>query len=213
MHHIIDHPLIQHKLTQVRDKHTGTKEFRENISEIAGLMAYEITRDMPLKQTETETPMKRCVTSLMERDIVLVPILRAGLGMVAGINSLIPTAKIGHVGIYRDHDTLEPKSYYAKFPYRTKEAMVLVLDPMLATGGSASASLDKLKNEGAVDLKLVCIVGAPEGLERIERDHPDVDVFLAALDEGLNDQGYILPGLGDAGDRLFGTNDFPGQNP
>jgi uracil phosphoribosyltransferase len=130
--------------------------------------------------------------------------------MVDGICSLIPTAKIGHVGMYRDHDTLEPKSYYAKFPYRMKKAMVLVLDPMLATGGSASATLDKLKNEGAKDLKLVCIVGAPEGLARIEKDHPEVEVYLAALDEGLNEQGYILPGLGDAGDRLFGTNDFPG---
>ena len=210
MRHIIDHPLIQHKLTQIRSKHTGTKEFRENVSEIAGLMAYEITRDMPLRQTETETPMMRCMTSTLDRDIVLVPILRAGLGMVDGISSLIPTVKIGHVGMYRDHDTLEPRSYYARFPYRLKKAVVLVLDPMLATGGSASATLDKLKREGAGDLKLVCIVGAPEGLARIEKDHPDVEVYLAALDEGLNEQGYILPGLGDAGDRLFGTNDFPG---
>jgi len=210
MHHLIDHPLIQHKLTQIRSKYTGTKEFRENVSEIAGLMAYEITRDMPLRQQETETPMMRCVSSTLDRDIVLVPVLRAGLGMVEGICSLIPTAKIGHVGMYRDHDTLEPKSYYAKFPYRMKKAVVLVLDPTLATGGSASATLDKVKSEGAGDLKLVCIVGAPEGLARIENDHPDVDVYLAALDEGLNDQGYILPGLGDAGDRLFGTNDFPG---
>lgn len=209
MQHIIDHPLIQHKLTQIRSKHTGTKEFRENVNEIAGLMAYEITRDMPLRQTETETPMKRCTTSVLDRDIVLVPVLRAGLGMVDGITSLIPIAKIGHVGMYRDHDTLEAKSYYAKFPYRMKKAVVLVLDPMLATGGSASATLDMLKREGASDLKLVCIVGAPEGLKRIREDHPDVDIYLAALDEGLNDQGYILPGLGDAGDRLFGTNDFP----
>ena len=211
MHHIIDHPLIQHKLTQIRNKHTGTKEFRENVNEIAGLMAYEITRDIPLRKTETETPMMRCVTSVLSRDIVLIPVLRAGLGMVDGITSLIPTAKIGHVGMYRDHDTLEPLSYYAKFPYRMKKAVVLVLDPMLATGGSASATLDKLKAEGASDLKLVCIVGAPEGLERITRDHPDVEVFLAALDDGLNELGYIVPGLGDAGDRLFGTNDFPKQ--
>lgn len=210
MRHIIDHPLIQHKLTQIRSKYTGTKEFRENVSEIAGLMAYEITRDMPLKQKEIETPMMRCMTHTLDRDIVLVPVLRAGLGMVDGICSLIPTAKIGHVGMYRDHHTLEPRTYYAKFPYRMKKAVVLVLDPMLATGGSASATLDKLKSEGAKDLKLVCIVGAPEGLARIEKDHPDVEVYLAALDEGLNDQGYILPGLGDAGDRLFGTNDFPG---
>ncbi len=211
MHHIIDHPLIQHKLTQIRNKDTGTKEFRENVNEIAGLMAYEITRDIPVCETETETPMMRCVTYELSRDIVLIPVLRAGLGMVDGITSLIPTAKIGHVGMYRDHDTLEPKSYYAKFPYRMKKAVVMVLDPMLATGGSASATLDKLKNEGASDLKLVCIVGAPEGLERITRDHPEVDIFLAALDNGLNEQGYIIPGLGDAGDRLFGTNDFPGQ--
>ena len=211
MHHIIDHPLIQHKLTQIRNKHTGTKEFRENVNEIAGLMAYEITRDIPLRETEIETPMMRCVTYELSRNIVLIPVLRAGLGMVDGITSLIPTAKIGHVGMYRDHNTLEPKSYYAKFPYRMKKAVVLVLDPMLATGGSASATLDKLKSEGASDLKLVCIVGAPEGLERIQRDHPDVEIFLAALDDGLNEKGYIIPGLGDAGDRLFGTNDFPKQ--
>ncbi len=211
MYHIIDHPLIQHKLTQIRNKHTGTKEFRENVNEIAGLMAYEITRDIPLRETVTETPMMSCVTSELSRDIVLIPVLRAGLGMVDGITSLIPTAKIGHVGMYRDHDTLEPKSYYAKFPYRMKKAIVMVLDPMLATGGSASATLDKLKSEGASDLKLVCIVGAPEGLERVRKDHPDVEIFLAALDDGLNEQGYIMPGLGDAGDRLFGTNDFPKQ--
>lgn len=211
MHHIIDHPLIQHKLTHIRNKHTGTKEFRENVNEIAGLMAYEITRDIPLRITKTETPMTQCLTRVLSRDIVLIPVLRAGLGMVDGITSLIPTAKIGHVGMYRDHDTLEPLSYYAKFPYRMKKAIVLVLDPMLATGGSASATLDKLKSEGATDLKLVCIVGAPEGLERITRDHPDVEVFLAALDDGLNELGYIVPGLGDAGDRLFGTNDFPKQ--
>lgn len=209
MHHIIDHPLIQHKLTLIRSKHTGTKEFRENVNEIAGLMAYEITRDMPLRKTETETPMMRCETRELDRDIVLIPVLRAGLGMVDGITSLIPTAKIGHVGMYRDHDTLEPLSYYAKFPYRMKKAVVLVLDPMLATGGSASATLDKLKSEGARDLKLVCIVGAPEGLERVRKEHPDVEIFLAALDDGLNEKGYIIPGLGDAGDRLFGTNDFP----
>ena len=212
MLHIVDHPLIQHKLTRIRNKHTGTKEFRENVNEIAGLMAYEITRDIPLRKTETETPLTKCITSELSRDIVLIPVLRAGLGMVDGITSLIPIAKIGHVGMYRDHDTLEPHSYYAKFPYRMKKAIVLVLDPMLATGGSASATLDKLKSEGASNLKLVCIVGAPEGLERVKKDHPDVDIFLAALDEGLNELGYIVPGLGDAGDRLFGTNDFPEQN-
>ena len=209
MLHLVNHPLIQHKLTQIRNKETGTKEFRENVNEIAGLMAYEITRNMELKETRTQTPLMSCLTMELARDIVLVPILRAGLGMVDGITSLIPTAKIGHVGMFRDHSTLEPLSYYAKFPYRMKKASVLVLDPMLATGGSASATLDLLKKEGAHDLKLVCIVGAPEGVDRIKKEHPDVDVFLAALDEGLNEKGYILPGLGDAGDRLFGTNDFP----
>jgi uracil phosphoribosyltransferase len=205
MHHIIDHPLIQHKLTRIRSKHTGTKEFREIVNEIAGLMAYEITRDIPLRKTETETPMMRCETRELSREIVLIPVLRAGLGMVDGITSLIPTAKIGHVGMYREHDTLEPKSYYAKFPHRMKNAVVMVLDPMLATGGSASATLDKLKSEGARDLKLVCIVGAPEGLNRVRKDHPEVEIYLAALDDGLNENGYIIPGLGDAGDRLFGT--------
>ncbi len=209
MLHLVNHPLIQHKLTQIRNKETGTKEFRENVNEIAGLMAYEITRNIELKETRTQTPLMSCLTMELARNIVLVPILRAGLGMVDGITSLIPTAKIGHVGMFRDHSTLEPLSYYAKFPYRMKKASVLVLDPMLATGGSASATLDLLKKEGAHDLKLVCIVGAPEGVDRINKEHPDVDVFLAALDEGLNDKGYILPGLGDAGDRLFGTNDFP----
>jgi uracil phosphoribosyltransferase len=209
MLHIVDHPLIRHKLTLIRNKETGTKEFRENVNEIAGLMAYEITRDIELREIQTETPLKTCKGWELSRHIVLVPVLRAGLGMVDGITSLIPTAKIGHVGMVRDHDTLKPQSYYAKFPYRMKKSVVLVLDPMLATGGSASATLGKLKKEGAREIKMVCIVGAPEGVERIEKDHPDVDIFLAALDEGLNELGYILPGLGDAGDRLFGTNDFP----
>jgi len=212
MYHLIDHPLIQHKLAQIRNRHTGTKEFREIVNEIAGLMVYEITRDIPIRKTEIETPLMRCMTSKLAKDIVLIPILRAGLGMVDGITRLVPTAKIGHVGMYRDHETLEPISYYAKFPYRMKKAVVFVLDPMLATGGSASSTLGKLKEEGAKDLKLVCIVGAPEGVERISKDHPDVPVFLAALDDGLNESGYIVPGLGDAGDRLFGTIDFPGQS-
>jgi uracil phosphoribosyltransferase len=209
MLHVVEHPLIQHKLTLIRNKETGTKKFRENVNEIAGLMAYEITRNIKLKEIRTETPLQTCAGWELARHIVLVPVLRAGLGMVDGITSLIPTAKIGHVGMVRDHDTLEPQSYYAKFPYRMKKSVVLVLDPMLATGGSASATLDKLKIEGAREPKLVCIVGAPEGVKRIEEDHPDVDIYLAALDEGLNKKGYILPGLGDAGDRLFGTNDFP----
>jgi uracil phosphoribosyltransferase len=202
---VVHHPLIQHKLTLIRNKKTGTKEFRENLEEIAGLMAYEITRDIPLKEVHIETPLKKCVTRELARAIVLVPVLRAGLGMVDGITNLIPTAKVGHVGLYRDHQTLEPMHYYAKFPENMRQADVMVLDPMLATGGSASAAITTLKKEGARYIKLVCIVGAPEGVRRIEKDHPDVDIFLAALDEGLNEVGYILPGLGDAGDRLFGT--------
>jgi uracil phosphoribosyltransferase len=205
MLHIVDHPLIQHKLTLIRNINTGTKEFRETVNEIAGLMAYEISRDVPVKETETETPLTKCITKGLATEIVLFPVLRAGLGMVDGINNLIPTAKIGHMGMYRDHETLEPKSYYAKFPAILESAVVLVLDPMLATGGSASATLATLKKAGARDLKMVCIVGAPEGVKRIRKDHPDVDIFLASLDEGLNEKGYIVPGLGDAGDRLFGT--------
>ncbi len=202
---VVRHPLIQHKLTLIRKKETGTKDFRENLDEIAGLMAYEITRDLPLKETQIETPLTTCVTMELARDIVLVPVLRAGLGMVDGITNLIPTAKVGHVGLYRDHKTLMPMNYYAKFPGNIHEAVVMVLDPMLATGGSASSAISTLKEAGASFIKLVCIVGAPEGVRRIETDHPDVDIYLAALDEGLNEVGYIVPGLGDAGDRLFGT--------
>ena len=202
---IVKHPLIQHKLALIRNKDTGTKDFRENLDEIAGLMAYEITRDVPVKDTMVETPLRECSAHELAMDIVLVPVLRAGLGMVDGITNLIPTAKVGHVGLYRDHETLEPMNYYAKFPGNMREAVVMVLDPMLATGGSASAAITALKNDGARFIKLVCIVGAPEGVGRIEADHPDVDIYLAALDECLNDKGYIVPGLGDAGDRLFGT--------
>ena len=202
---VVQHPLIQHKLTLIRKKETGTKDFRENMDEIAGLMAYEITRDVPVRELQIETPLKQCSANELARDIVLVPVLRAGLGMVDGITNLIPTAKVGHVGMYRDHKTLQPHNYYAKFPSNIKNAVVLVLDPMLATGGSASAAITTLKQEGASLIKLVCIVGAPEGVALIEKVHPEVDIFLASLDEGLNEKGYILPGLGDAGDRLFGT--------
>lgn len=202
---IIRHPLISHKLTQIRNKETCTKDFRETLEEIAGLMVYEISRDLPTRKTEIETPLMKCETEELAREIILVPILRAGLGMVDGITNLIPIAKVGHVGMYRDHETLEPMEYYAKLPPGLENADIMVLDPMLATGGSASASIDFVKKQGAVNVKLVCIVGAPEGVERIEKDHPDVDIFLAALDEKLNTFGYILPGLGDAGDRLFGT--------
>ncbi|MCP4313587.1 MAG: uracil phosphoribosyltransferase [Bacteroidetes bacterium] len=202
---VVEHPLIQHKLTLIRKKETGTKDFRENLDEIAGLMAYEITRDLPVRELEIETPLQKCTTWELAREVVLVPVLRAGLGMVDGITNLIPTAKVGHVGLYRDHKTLEPMNYYAKFPGNVGEAVVMVLDPMLATGGSASSAISTLKKEGARFIKLVCIVGSPEGVKRIVTDHPEVDIYLASLDEGLNELGYIIPGLGDAGDRLFGT--------
>jgi len=205
MFKLINHPLIIHKLSQIRRKETGTKDFRQNLDEIAGLMAYEITRDIPLRNIEIETPVGPCNTAEMAKEIVLVPVLRAGLGMVDGITSLIPTAKVGHIGMYRDHETLEPMEYFAKFPPNLPDSIVMILDPMLATGGSASAAISAIKSRGAKTIKLVCIVGAPEGVRRIEKDHPDVDIFLAALDDKLNDNGYIVPGLGDAGDRLFGT--------
>ncbi len=205
MLHLLQHPLITHKLTQIRRKETGTKDFREALEEIAGLMAYEISRDLPLREVSIETPMARCDTFELATYIVLVPILRAGLGMVDGISNLIPTAKVGHVGMYRDHETLQPKEYYAKLPPCITEAVVMVLDPMLATGGSASATINYLKSQGAKQIKLVSIVGAPEGVSNIEKSHPDVDIYLSALDSHLNEKGYIVPGLGDAGDRLFGT--------
>ena len=205
MLHIVEHPLIEHKLTLIRRKDTGTKDFRENLNEIAGLMAYEITRDVPVREVQIETPMERCAAYELSRSIVLIPILRAGLGMADGIRNLIPTVKVGHVGMYRNHKTLEPENYYAKFPVNLKDAVVLILDPMLATGGSASSAIDILKKEEASIIKLVCVVGAPEGVRRIEKDHPDVEIYLASLDRGLNEKGYIVPGLGDAGDRIFGT--------
>ena len=202
---VLNHPLITHKLTQMRKTETGTKDFRQNLDEVAGLMAYEITRDIKLDPVTIETPVCEYETQELNRDIVLVPILRAGLGMVDGILSLIPTAKVGHVGVYRDEETLEPHEYFAKFPENLDQAEVLVLDPMLATGGSADAAIEITKKRGAKNIKLVCLVGAPEGVEMIKKKHPDVDIFLAALDEKLNEQGYIVPGLGDAGDRIFGT--------
>jgi uracil phosphoribosyltransferase len=202
---LIKHPLITHKLTQLRRKETGTKDFRENLEEIAGLMAYEISRDLPVKEAIIETPIGSCTTQELAIDVVLIPVLRAGLGMVDGISNLIPTAKVGHIGMYRDHKTLLPITYYAKFPANLPEAVVMVLDPMLATGGSASAAIQVIKESGAKTIKLVCIVGAPQGVQRIEKDHADVQIYLAGLDEKLNDHGYIVPGLGDAGDRLFGT--------
>ncbi|HDR68263.1 MAG TPA: uracil phosphoribosyltransferase [Bacteroidaceae bacterium] len=202
---LLQHPLITHKVTLLRDVRTSTKEFRETLNEVAGLMAFEITRDLPLKEATVETPIRPCKTSTLASEIVLVPVLRAGLGMVEGITSLIPTAKVGHIGLYRNEETLKPVTYYEKLPDTLSSSIVLVLDPMLATGGSASEAIRILKGKGASPVKLVCVVGAPEGVRRIEQDHPDVDIYLAALDEGLNEHGYIVPGLGDAGDRIFGT--------
>lgn len=202
---IIDHPLIRHKLALIRDEKTGTKDFRQTVSEIATLMAYEITRDLPTREINIKTPVASAVAHTLAKEVVLVPILRAGLGMVEGISSLIPTAKIGHVGLYRDEETLEPHTYYAKFPAHIKEAKVLLLDPMLATGGTVSESIKILKNNGVTDIVFVGLVGAPEGINRVHADHPDVDIYLAALDEKLNECGYIVPGLGDCGDRLYGT--------
>lgn len=202
---VLNHPLITHKLTQMRKITTGTKDFREQLDEIAGLMAYEISRDLPLHDVDIVTPVAPTKAQELAKEVVLVPILRAGLGMVDGIRGLIPTAKVGHIGLYRDEQTLEPHEYFAKFPSNLPDAVVMVLDPMLATGGSASAAITMLKRRHASAIKLVCLVGAPEGVARITKDHPDVDIYLAALDEKLNDHGYIVPGLGDAGDRIFGT--------
>lgn len=202
---VLNHPLITHKLTQMRNVQTGTKDFRQNLDEIAGLMAYEITRDFKLDSVTIQTPLGSFDTFELRKEVVLVPILRAGLGMVEGILDLIPTAKVGHVGVYRDEETLLPHEYFAKFPSNLEDAEVLVLDPMLATGGSADAAIEVVKKRGAKNIKLVCLVGAPEGVEFIKKNHPDVDIFLAALDNKLNESGYIVPGLGDAGDRIFGT--------
>ena len=205
MVNVIKHPLITHKLTQMRKAETGTKDFRQNLDEIAGLMAYEITRDLPLKPVRVTTPVAPCDTYELAKPIILVPILRAGLGMVNGICTLIPTAKVVHIGLYRDEQTLQPHEYFAKFPSTMPQAVNMVLDPMLATGGSAVAAIDMIKKRGAKTIKLVCLVGAPEGVSAVEAAHPDVDIFIAALDKELNDHAYIVPGLGDAGDRLFGT--------
>ena len=202
---VIDHPLITHKLTQMRKEDTGTKDFRQNLDEIAGLMAYEITRDLPVEEVTIMTPVSECKTVQLAKEVVLVPILRAGLGMVDGIRSLIPTAKVGHVGLYRDEETLMPHEYFAKFPSNMPESVVMVLDPMLATGGSAEAAITLLKQRGATQIKLVCLVAAPEGVKVIQEAHPDVGIYLAALDEKLDEQGYIVPGLGDSGDRIYGT--------
>jgi len=202
----LNHPLIQHKLTLIRDKNTGAKEFRELIKEVSMLMAYEVTRELPLEEVEIETPI--CVMkgkAIAGRKLAIVPILRAGLGMVDGFLSLLPAAKVGHVGLYRDPETLNPVEYYCKLPSDVPERDLLVLDPMLATGGSARAAIRFIKNRGARNIKLISIISCPEGIAAVHSEHPDVDIFVAAIDEKLNDHAYIVPGLGDAGDRLFGT--------
>ena len=204
--HIIDHPLIQHKLTIMRSKKTGSKDFRELLDEIAMLMGYELTRDLPLKDIEIETPVsKMTAKTIAGKKLAIVPILRAGLGMVDGLLSLVPVAKVGHIGLYRDPNTHLPVEYYCKLPPDINERIVILIDPMLATGGSAADALQMLKDKGCNNLRLMCLVGAPEGVKKVQEAHPDVDIFIAALDEKLNDHAYIVPGLGDAGDRLFGT--------
>lgn len=203
---VLDHPLIQHKLTLIRDKNMGTKDFRETVNEISTLMAYEVSRDMPLEDVEIETPIiKTTRKQLTGKKVAVVPILRAGLGMVDGILDLIPAAKVGHIGMYRDETTLKPHEYFVKLPSDIEQRQLFVVDPMLATGGSAIMAIDALKKRGASSIKFVCLVAAPEGVKALQEAHPDIDVFTAALDEKLNDHGYIVPGLGDAGDRLFGT--------
>ncbi|MFU8792682.1 MAG: uracil phosphoribosyltransferase [Acholeplasmataceae bacterium] len=202
---ILDHPLINHKMAKIRDKTTGTKAFRESVSEVGGLITYEITRDFETIPKIVETPI--CETTVLElkKQVVIVPILRAGLGMVEGIHNIIPSAKIGHIGLYRDEETLIPHVYYSKFPKGIDQSVCLVVDPMLASGGSASKAIDILKAEGATDIRYVGLVGCPEGVKRLTEDHPDVAIYLAAMDSHLNEVGYIVPGLGDCGDRLFGT--------
>lgn len=204
--HIMDHPLIQHKLSLLRDKTTGSKEFRELTSEIAMLMCYEATRDLPLKEIEVETPVATAKTKVIAgRKLAFVPILRAGIGMVDGVTTLVPAAKVGHIGLYRDPETLKPKEYYSKLPSDINEREVIVLDPMLATGGSAIAAISIIKKRNPKCIKFMCIIASPEGMKALEEAHPDVQIYCAAMDKRLNEHGYIVPGLGDAGDRVFGT--------
>ncbi|GCL67694.1 MULTISPECIES: uracil phosphoribosyltransferase [Veillonella] len=203
---VMTHPLIQHKVTLMRDVQTGSKDFRELLDEITLLMGYEITRNLPLEDVEVQTPLTKMTGKrIAGKKLGIIPILRAGLGMVNGMLSLIPTAKVGHVGLYRDPETLKPVEYYCKLPTDVGERDFIVTDPMLATGGSAAAAITLLKEKGAKSIKLMCLVAAPEGVEVVNKEHPDVPIYVAALDEKLNDHGYILPGLGDAGDRIFGT--------
>lgn len=204
--HILDHPLIQHKLTFIRDKQTGSKEFRELVEELSMLMAYEVTRSLTLEDYEVETPVTTTKAKVIAgKKLGIIPILRAGLGMVNGMLRLVPAAKVGHIGLYRDPETLQPVEYYAKLPSDIAERDLIVVDPMLATGGSAVAAIDYLKRQGATSISFVCLIAAPEGVQKLKNAHPDVDIYTAAMDEYLNEHAYIVPGLGDAGDRLFGT--------
>ena len=204
--HIVDHPLITHKLSIMRNKKTGSKDFRELLNEIAMLMGYELTRDLPLEDVIIETPVTKTKAAMVSgKKLAIVPILRAGIGMVDGILSLVPVAKVGHIGLYRDPETHKPVEYYCKLPVDIQERIVILVDPMLATGGSACDALTLLKNRGCKNIKFLCLVAAPEGVKKVQDAHPDVDIFTAALDECLNDHDYIVPGLGDAGDRIFGT--------
>lgn len=204
--HVLDHPLLQHKLSILRDKNTGVKDFREVVSEIAALMCYDATRDLPLEEVEIETPVAvGRFKALAGKKLAIVPVLRAGLGMVDGILTLIPSVKVGHIGLYRDEKTLEPVEYYCKMPTDIAERDVIILDPMLATGGSASAAIGFIKRYGVRHIKLMNIIAAPQGIDRVRKEHPDVDIYVANVDEKLNESGYIVPGLGDAGDRIFGT--------
>ena len=204
--HVINHPMIQHKLTLMRDKETGSKDFRELLDEISLLMGYEVTRDIPLESIDIETPIcKMTAKRVSGRKLAIVPILRAGLGMVEGLHTLVPVAKVGHIGLYRNEKTHEPVVYYCKLPEDIQDRLVIVTDPMLATGGSACDALSMLKERGCANIRMMCLVAAPEGIEKVQREHPDVDIYVAAVDQKLNDDAYIVPGLGDAGDRIFGT--------
>lgn len=203
--HVMDHPLILHKISMLRNKDTSVKDFRELAYEIALLMGYEATRDLELTEREVETPLAKTTGRFIDKQVALVPILRAGLGMVDALMSLIPAAKVGHIGLYRDHETLQPVEYYCKLPPDIAQRQVLVLDPMLATGGSSAAAIEFIKKRGAQRIKLMCIIASPEGVDVVTKAHPDVEVFCGIVDERLNEKGYIVPGLGDAGDRLFGT--------
>ena len=204
--HVIDHPMIQHKLTIMRDKETGSKDFRQLLEEISLLMGYEVTRDIPLEEVEIETPIcKMTAKKVRGRKLAIVPILRAGMGMVEGLHTLVPVAKVGHIGLYRNEQTHEPVVYYCKLPEDIQERLVILTDPMLATGGSSCDAIQMLKDRGCANIRLMCLVAAPEGIARVQKEHPDVDIYTAAVDDHLNADAYIVPGLGDAGDRIFGT--------